>query len=75
MLVRGLGSVAASLAQLFDTLTAAHKVTMDSTGGSFLPSLFMLHGTQDYNQQRPSQELVAKDLHDTELKFRHIYRG
>ncbi|KAI4974947.1 hypothetical protein ZWY2020_048554 [Hordeum vulgare] len=33
------------------------------------------HGTQDYNQQRPSQELVAKDLHGTEWKFRHIYRG
>ena len=32
-------------------------------------------GIQDYNQQRPSQELVAKDLHDTEWKFRHIYRG
>ncbi|KAE8783917.1 putative chaC-like domain family protein [Hordeum vulgare] len=32
-------------------------------------------GTQDYNQQRPSQELVAKDLHGTEWKFRHIYRA
>lgn len=29
----------------------------------------------DYNQQRPSQELVAKDLHGIEWKFRHIYRG
>ncbi|KAM0874986.1 hypothetical protein ACQ4PT_037092 [Festuca glaucescens] len=29
----------------------------------------------DYSQQRPSQELVAKDLHGTEWKFRHIYRG
>lgn len=29
----------------------------------------------DYNQQRPSQELVAKDLHGSEWKFRHIYRG
>ncbi|KAL6562102.1 Arf GTPase arf3 [Orobanche gracilis] len=29
----------------------------------------------DYKQQRPSQELVAKDLHGTEWKFRHIYRG
>ncbi|KAI3511745.1 hypothetical protein L1887_18902 [Cichorium endivia] len=28
----------------------------------------------DYRQQRPSQELVAKDLHGTEWKFRHIYR-
>ncbi|KAF6986301.1 hypothetical protein CFC21_004081 [Triticum aestivum] len=29
----------------------------------------------DYSQQRPCQELVAKDLHGTEWKFRHIYRG
>ncbi|CAA3013047.1 auxin response factor 3-like isoform X2 [Olea europaea var. sylvestris] len=29
----------------------------------------------DYEQQRPSQELVAKDLHGTLWKFRHIYRG
>ncbi|KAG6778795.1 hypothetical protein POTOM_015142 [Populus tomentosa] len=29
----------------------------------------------DYTQQRPSQELVAKDLHGSEWKFRHIYRG
>jgi auxin response factor len=30
---------------------------------------------QDYSIQRPSQELVAKDLHGTEWRFRHIYRG
>ncbi|XP_078429094.1 auxin response factor 3-like isoform X2 [Wolffia australiana] len=29
----------------------------------------------DYSQQRPSQEVVAKDLHGTEWRFRHIYRG
>ncbi|ONM22531.1 hypothetical protein ZEAMMB73_Zm00001d006004 [Zea mays] len=29
----------------------------------------------DYSQQRSSQELVAKDLHGTEWRFRHIYRG
>ncbi|KAJ4850757.1 hypothetical protein Tsubulata_035817 [Turnera subulata] len=29
----------------------------------------------DYTQQRPSQELVAKDLHGSEWRFRHIYRG
>lgn len=29
----------------------------------------------DYKQQRPSQELIAKDLHGFEWKFRHIYRG
>ncbi|XP_024026348.1 auxin response factor 4 isoform X2 [Morus notabilis] len=29
----------------------------------------------DYKQRRPSQELVAKDLHGVEWRFRHIYRG
>ncbi|XP_010535592.1 PREDICTED: auxin response factor 4-like isoform X3 [Tarenaya hassleriana] len=29
----------------------------------------------DHSQQRPSQELVAKDLHGVEWRFRHIYRG
>lgn len=29
----------------------------------------------DYNQQRPSQELLAKDLHGIDWKFRHIYRA
>ncbi|XP_042520213.1 auxin response factor 3-like isoform X1 [Macadamia integrifolia] len=29
----------------------------------------------DYKLQRPSQELIAKDLHGVEWKFRHIYRG
>lgn len=30
---------------------------------------------QDYTQQPPAQELIAKDLHDNEWKFRHIFRG
>ncbi|XP_040385947.1 auxin response factor 3 isoform X2 [Oryza brachyantha] len=29
----------------------------------------------DHKQLRPSQELVAKDLHGTKWRFRHIYRG
>lgn len=29
----------------------------------------------DFTQQPPVQELVARDLHDNEWKFRHIYRG
>ncbi|GLJ38648.1 hypothetical protein SUGI_0787940 [Cryptomeria japonica] len=29
----------------------------------------------NYNLERPSQEIVAKDLHGVEWKFRHIYRG
>ncbi|MCD7457966.1 ADP-ribosylation factor, Arf Arf6 [Datura stramonium] len=29
----------------------------------------------DYSQQPPVQELIAKDLHGNEWKFRHIFRG
>jgi len=29
----------------------------------------------DFSQQPPVQELVARDLHDNEWKFRHIFRG
>ncbi|KAJ8511972.1 hypothetical protein OPV22_002406 [Ensete ventricosum] len=29
----------------------------------------------DFSQQPPAQELIARDLHDVEWKFRHIYRG
>eukprot|EP00249_Psilotum_nudum_P023567 c28925_g1_i2 orf=583-3054(+) len=29
----------------------------------------------DFSQQPPAQELIARDLHDNEWKFRHIYRG
>lgn len=30
---------------------------------------------QDMSREPPAQELVAKDLHGTEWRFRHIYRG
>jgi hypothetical protein len=30
---------------------------------------------QDFSQHPPVQELVARDLHDNEWKFRHIFRG
>ncbi|CAL9120448.1 unnamed protein product, partial [Musa textilis] len=29
----------------------------------------------DYSQQPPAQELIARDLHGNEWKFRHIFRG
>ncbi|KAL1197101.1 Auxin response factor 8 [Cardamine amara subsp. amara] len=29
----------------------------------------------DYTLQPPAQELIARDLHDAEWKFRHIFRG
>lgn len=38
-------------------------------------NFFFFGSSQDYKQQRPSQELIAKDLHGVEWRFRHIYRG
>ncbi|KAL0305462.1 UNVERIFIED_CONTAM: Auxin response factor 6 [Sesamum radiatum] len=29
----------------------------------------------DFSQQPPAQELIARDLHNNEWKFRHIFRG
>ncbi|XP_058095773.1 auxin response factor 3-like isoform X2 [Magnolia sinica] len=69
------GSIKAATPHMFcKTLTASDT----STHGGFsvprraaedcFPSL-------DYKQQRPSQELVARDLHGIEWRFRHIYRG
>ncbi|XP_043688515.1 LOW QUALITY PROTEIN: auxin response factor 6-like [Telopea speciosissima] len=29
----------------------------------------------DFTQQPPAQELIARDLHDNDWKFRHIFRG
>lgn len=29
----------------------------------------------DFSQNPPAQELIARDLHDVEWKFRHIFRG
>ncbi|KAI4996041.1 hypothetical protein ZWY2020_041139 [Hordeum vulgare] len=50
-----------------------YNLRLNQSRPPHFPSL--LPGTQDYNQQRPSQELVPKDLHDTKWKFCHIYRG
>lgn len=36
--------------------------------------LFLFH-VQDMSRQPPTQELVAKDLHGSEWRFRHIFRG
>lgn len=36
---------------------------------------FYLDIFQDYTMQRPTQELVVRDLHDNTWTFRHIYRG
>uniref|UniRef100_M8C030 Auxin response factor n=1 Tax=Aegilops tauschii TaxID=37682 RepID=M8C030_AEGTA len=47
----------------------------DASTDEVYAQLSLLPENEDYSQQRPSQELVAKDLHGTEWKFRHIYRG
>ncbi|CAH9068828.1 unnamed protein product [Cuscuta europaea] len=49
-----------------------------STHGGF--SVLRKHATEclpplDLNQQTPSQDLVAKDLHGIEWRFKHIFRG
>lgn len=56
------------------TLTASDT----STHGGF--SVLRRHADEclpplDMTQQPPTQELVAKDLHGTEWRFRHIFRG
>lgn len=38
-----------------------------------MPLMFLLD--QDMSQHPPNQELVAKDLHGVEWRFRHIFRG
>lgn len=35
----------------------------------------MITMVQDMSKQPPTQELVAKDLHCVEWRFRHIFRG
>ncbi|WOL02210.1 auxin response factor 11-like [Canna indica] len=49
-----------------------------STHGGF--SVLRRHATEclpplDMSQQTPTQELVAKDLHNFEWRFKHIFRG
>uniref|UniRef100_A0A7N0RAK1 Auxin response factor n=1 Tax=Kalanchoe fedtschenkoi TaxID=63787 RepID=A0A7N0RAK1_KALFE len=56
------------------TLTASDT----STHGGF--SVLRRHADEclpplDMSKQPPTQELVAKDLHKTEWRFRHIFRG
>lgn len=37
--------------------------------------IFFFLWLQDFSLQPPAQELIARDLHDVEWKFRHIFRG
>ncbi|CAN4110071.1 unnamed protein product [Withania somnifera] len=56
------------------TLTASDTSTH---GGFSVPrrAAEKVFPLQDYSQQPPCQELIAKDLHGNEWKFRHIFRG
>ncbi|XP_024359906.1 auxin response factor 6 isoform X2 [Physcomitrium patens] len=56
------------------TLTASDTSTH---GGFSIPrrAAEKVFPTLDYTQQPPAQELVARDLHDQDWHFRHIYRG
>ncbi|KAG4936766.1 hypothetical protein JHK85_051685 [Glycine max] len=64
---------------LFSLLCLLCLISFACRSFEFIVSLgvinFFLWPLQDYKQQIPSQELVAKDLHGMEWKFRHIYRG
>ncbi|KAK1431815.1 hypothetical protein QVD17_08503 [Tagetes erecta] len=55
-------------------LGQAHHLISDSLGSRvvYLPQG---HSEQDFTQQPPAQELIARDLHDNEWKFRHIFCG
>ncbi|OAY83003.1 BURP domain-containing protein 3 [Ananas comosus] len=33
-----------------------------------------IESEKDFTQQPPAQELIARDLHDVEWKFKHIFR-
>lgn len=71
----GVGSPTKSTPHMFcKTLTASDTSTH---GGFSVPRRAAedCFPPLDYKQQRPSQELVAKDLHGVEWRFRHIYRG
>ncbi|XP_027061929.1 auxin response factor 6-like isoform X1 [Coffea arabica] len=56
------------------TLTASDTSTH---GGFSVPrrAAEKVFPTLDYTLQPPAQELIAKDLHGNEWKFRHIFRG
>lgn len=62
--------------KVFPPLVHTHILLYHFVGsdGWLLPS-FSGMILQDFSQQPPAQELIAKDLHDIEWKFRHIFRG
>ncbi|KAK8674181.1 hypothetical protein V6N13_112477 [Hibiscus sabdariffa] len=58
----------------YKTLTASDTSTH---GGFSVPrrAAEKVFPPLDFSQQPPAQELIARDLHDVEWKFRHIFRG
>jgi hypothetical protein len=66
-------------ASLVDFLLLIVNRTGDACSSAWdvrLPSnLSSLFCRQDMTQSPPTQELVAKDLHGMEWRFRHIFRG
>ncbi|KAE8730457.1 Auxin response factor 8 [Hibiscus syriacus] len=58
----------------YKTLTASDTSTH---GGFSVPrrAAEKVFPPLDFSQQPPAQELFARDLHDVEWKFRHIFRG
>ncbi|KAI8574651.1 hypothetical protein RHMOL_Rhmol01G0370700 [Rhododendron molle] len=74
------GSYSQSMSQKFNACCFNKRLTPSDTsthGGFSVPKR---HADEcfpplDMSQEPPAQELVAKDLHGSEWRFRHIYRG
>ncbi|KAE8703875.1 Auxin response factor 12 [Hibiscus syriacus] len=58
----------------YKTLAASDTSTH---GGFYIPrrAAEKVFPPLDFSQQPPAQELIARDLHDVQWKFRHIFRG
>ncbi|GJN39113.1 hypothetical protein PR202_gb28210 [Eleusine coracana subsp. coracana] len=54
-----------------------HNVTMhaDAETDEVYAQMTLQPLNPDFTQQPPAQELIAKDLHGNDWKFRHIFRG
>lgn len=74
------GSSCQSISRKFNAVSFSKRLTPSDTsthGGFSVPKR---HADEcfpplDMSREPPAQELVAKDLHGTEWRFRHIYRG
>ncbi|GFZ13696.1 auxin response factor 2 [Actinidia rufa] len=69
-----------SVPQKVNTCSFSKRLTPSDTsthGGFSVPKRYAdeCFPSLDMSQDPPAQELVAKDLHGSEWRFRHIYRG